>query len=114
MAKTNVVTITQERQFAFPPEILEALEPGDEYLLWQTDDTIVLKKITQTISFDTLFQRIEALGPDSDQPTEAEICDIVNTIRHERAQPCYPKPEDRSSDSASEPDVRLSPHPAPQ
>lgn len=86
MAKTNVVSITQERQFAFPPEILATLEPGDEYLLWQTDDTIVLKKITQPISFDTLFERIEALGPDPDQPTEAEICEIVKTIRHDRAQ----------------------------
>ncbi len=87
MAKTNVVTITQERQFAFPPEILETLEPGDEYLLWQTEDTIVLKKIAQPISFDALFERIEALTPELDQPTEAEICQIVKMIRHERAQP---------------------------
>lgn len=86
MAKTNVVSITQERQFAFPPEILETLEPGDEYLLWQTGDTIVLKKITQPISFDTLFERIEALGPDPDQPTATEICEVVKAIRHERAQ----------------------------
>ncbi|WP_198807631.1 hypothetical protein [Leptolyngbya sp. BL0902] len=86
MTKTNVVSITQARQFAFPPEVLATLEPGDEYLLWQTDDTIVLKKITQPLSFDALFQRIEALGPDPDQPTEAEICAIVKTIRHDRAQ----------------------------
>lgn len=85
MAKTNVVSINQERQFAFPPEILATLGPGDEYLLWQTDDTLVLKKITQPISFDTLFERIEALGPDPDQPTEAEICEIVKTLRHDRA-----------------------------
>jgi hypothetical protein len=33
MIKTDVFSITQEHQFAFPPEILETLEPGDEYLL---------------------------------------------------------------------------------
>jgi hypothetical protein len=86
MAKINFVSITQERQVAFPPEILETLEPGDEYLLWQTDDTIVLKKITQPISFNTLFARIEALGPDPNQPTETEVCEIVKTIRYERAR----------------------------
>jgi hypothetical protein len=86
MAKINFVSITQERQFAFPPEIIETLEPGDEYLLWQTDDTIVLKKITQPIPCDTLFERIEALSPDPNQPIEAEVCEIVKTIRHERVQ----------------------------
>jgi hypothetical protein len=86
MAKTDIISITQSRQFAFPPEILENLEPGDEYLLWQMDDTIVLKKITQTVSLETLFKRIEALDSNSDEPTEAEICEIVKTIRHKRAQ----------------------------
>jgi hypothetical protein len=86
MAKTEVISITQSRQFAFPPEILKTLEPGDEYLLWQSDDTIVLKKITQPVSLDTLFERIEALGSNSDEPTEAEICEIVKNIRHKRDQ----------------------------
>lgn len=84
MAETKVVSITQDRQFAFPPEILATLNPGDEYLVWQTADTILLKKITQPISFDTLFERIEALGPDPDQPSESEICQIVKRVRHER------------------------------
>ena len=84
MAETKVVSITQDLQFAFPPEILATLNPGDEYLVWQTADTILLQKITQPISFDTLFERIEALGPDPDQPTEAEICQIVKRVRHER------------------------------
>jgi hypothetical protein len=86
MAETKVVSITQDRQFAFPPEILETLNPGDEYLVWQTADTILLKKITQPISFDTLFERIESLGPDPDQPSESEICQIVKQVRNERAQ----------------------------
>ena len=64
MTKTHFVTINQERQSAFPPEILETLEPGDKYLLCQTDDMIVLKKITKPVSFDALFERIEALGSD--------------------------------------------------
>jgi hypothetical protein len=84
MAETKVVSITQDRQFAFPPEILATLNPGDEYLVWQTADTILLKKITQPIFFDTLFERIEALGPDPDIPTAAEICQIVKQVRHER------------------------------
>jgi hypothetical protein len=86
MTETRVVSINQDRQFALPPEILETLTPGDEYLVWQTGDTILLKKVSQPISFDTLFERIEALGPDPDQPSEAEICQIVKQIRHERSQ----------------------------
>ncbi|WP_017302192.1 hypothetical protein [Nodosilinea nodulosa] len=86
MAQTKVVSITRDRQFAFPPEILATLNPGDEYLVWQTEDTILLKKIAQPISLDTLLERVEALGPDPDQPSEAEICQIVKDIRHERAK----------------------------
>jgi hypothetical protein len=84
MAETKIVSVTQDRHFAFPPEILETLNLGDEYLVLQTANTILLQKITQPISFNTLFERIEALGPDPDLPTEAEICQIVKQVRHER------------------------------
>ncbi|MBE9140832.1 hypothetical protein IQ254_27145 [Nodosilinea sp. LEGE 07088] len=86
MADTKVVSVNSDRQFAFPPEMLATLNPGDEYLVWQTNDTIVLKKVVQPLSLDTLLQRIEDLGPDPDQPSEAEICQIVKEIRHERAK----------------------------
>lgn len=86
MANTRAVSISGDRQFAFPPEMLATLNSGDEYLVWQTNDTIVLKKVAQPLSLDTLLQRIEDLGPDLDQPSAAEICQIVKEIRHERAK----------------------------
>ena len=34
---------------------------------------------------DDLFQRIDALEPDPDQPSEEEICQMVKEVRHKRA-----------------------------
>ncbi|MGF1523608.1 MAG: hypothetical protein ACFBSF_14925 [Leptolyngbyaceae cyanobacterium] len=86
MANAKVVGVTGDRQFNFPPEILKTLNPGDEYLVWQNEDTILLKRIAQPISLDVLFQRIEENGADPEQPSEAEICQIVKEIRHKRVQ----------------------------
>lgn len=86
MTDSKVIGVTSDRQFSLPPEIRETLNPGDEYLIWQTEDTILLKKIAQPIAFDELFKRIEAIGNDPEQPSEAEICQIVKNIRHQRAQ----------------------------
>ena len=85
MRKTTIVSVTPDRLLEIPPEIQANLTPGDEYLIWQTEDSILFKKVPKPPSLDTLFQRIDALEPDPDEPTESEICQIVKQVRHQQA-----------------------------
>ena len=55
MTVTSVVFVTADRAIALPPEIQATLQPGDKYLVWQTDDTILLKKVQKPIAFKGVF-----------------------------------------------------------
>jgi hypothetical protein len=61
MRKANIVSVTNDRQLELPPELQEQLTPGDDYLIWMTDDTITLQKIQKPYRFDQLQQKIDAL-----------------------------------------------------
>lgn len=80
-----IVSVTPDRLLEIPPEIQAQLTPGDEYLIWQTEDRILFKKVPKPQSLNTLFQQIDTLEPDSDEPTELDICQMVKKIRHQRA-----------------------------
>ncbi len=82
--KTNVtIKVTNERQLSLPLEIQSQLQPGDEYRVIVTENSIVLEKIPQSIDLDEFLQKIEQIEPDPNQPTLEEISDIVKEVRQE-------------------------------
>jgi bifunctional DNA-binding transcriptional regulator/antitoxin component of YhaV-PrlF toxin-antitoxin module len=81
MTQTIVIQVTADGQLTLPPQVQANLQPGDEYILWQEEDTIVLKKIQKTKGLSQLWQRIDELG-DSEQPSLEEITAIVKEVRH--------------------------------
>jgi hypothetical protein len=85
MRTATIISVTPERQLEIPPEIQAQLTPGDEYLIWQTEDTILFKKVQKPLQLNDLFHRVDALEPDPDQPSDDEICQIVKEVRHQRA-----------------------------
>ncbi len=63
--KTNVtIKVTNERQLSLPLEIQSQLQPGDEYRVIVTENSIVLEKIPQSIDLDEFLQKIEQIEPD--------------------------------------------------
>lgn len=49
MRKVTVVSVTGDRQLEIPPEAQAQLHPGDEYMLWATDDQGKRKKTIETL-----------------------------------------------------------------
>ncbi len=86
MRTAKIVSVTPERQLELPPEIQAKLVPGDEYLIWQTEDTILFQKVQKPLQLKELFQRIDAIEPDPDEPSEADICQMVREVRHARSR----------------------------
>lgn len=85
MRTVILVSVTEEGQLELPPEIQAKLHPGDEYMVWETEDTILFKKIKKTLELSDLLQRIEELGADTEQPTLEEISEIVREVRSSRS-----------------------------
>ena len=83
MSLTKLTAVTADRQLELPPDIQATLQPGDEYLIWQTEDTIMFKKIQKPISFAAIRSKVESLGHDPEQPTLEEISQIVREIRQQ-------------------------------
>ena len=82
--ETNLtIKVTNERQLSLPLEIQSQLQPGDEYRVIVTENSIVLEKISQSIDLDEFLQKIEEIKPDPNQPTLEEISDIVKEVRRE-------------------------------
>lgn len=85
MRTAIIVSVTEDRQLELPPEIQAKLNPGDEYMIWESEDSILFKKIQKPLLFSELRRRVEALGPDPDQPTLEEISEMVREVRRQNA-----------------------------
>ncbi len=85
MRRVTIVSITKNRQLELPPEIQAKLNPGDEYMIWETGDSILFKKLQKPLQFSELRRRVEALGPDPAQPTLEEISEMVREVRRQNA-----------------------------
>ena len=48
MTSKTVIQVTANGQLELPPEISSQLQPGDEFLLWQEEDTIILKRVEKS------------------------------------------------------------------
>ncbi len=83
MTQAKVVSVNGQRQIDLPEDILQTLNPGDEYLVWQTGDSILLQKIQKPSAFDALLAKVEALGPDPDQLSMDDITALVKDVRRE-------------------------------
>lgn len=83
MPQTTVVSVTPNRQLELPPEIQATLQPGDEYLMWQTEDTILFKKVQRPTTLTDIRAQVRALGADPEEPTLAELSQIVREVRQQ-------------------------------
>ncbi|MBD1852310.1 hypothetical protein [Leptolyngbya sp. FACHB-711] len=86
MSKTIIISVTADQKLELPSEIQATLKPGDEYAVWQTEDTILIKKIQKPQGFSDLWQRIDDLGHDTEQPAVEEIAEIVKEVRRTMAE----------------------------
>jgi hypothetical protein len=83
MATTPIIAVTNDRAIKLPPEIQANLQPGDEYLVWQTEDTILLKKVQKPLSIADIQAKVKALGSDPDEPTLEELSQIIQEVRQQ-------------------------------
>ncbi len=83
MRPTTLVSVTPDRQLELPPEIQATLQPGDEYLIWQTADTILFKKVQKPETLADIRAKVSALGPDPETPTLEELSQIVREVRQQ-------------------------------
>ncbi len=81
MRPTTLVSVTSDRQLELPPAIQSTLQPGDEYLIWQTEDTILFKRIQKPTTIADIRAKVSSLGPDPEEPTLAELSQIVRDVR---------------------------------
>jgi bifunctional DNA-binding transcriptional regulator/antitoxin component of YhaV-PrlF toxin-antitoxin module len=87
MRQAFVISITSDRQLEIPAEIQETLQPGDEYMIWQSGDTILLQKVQKPLSLSDLRAKVEALGADPEEPTLEELSQIIREIRQQQGNP---------------------------
>jgi hypothetical protein len=86
MRTAIIVSVTPDKQLELPPDIQEKLVPGDEYLIWQTEDSITFKKVNQPVSFEQLKEKIAQLGQDETWMSEEEVCQIVKEVRKQKKE----------------------------
>ncbi len=87
MRQALVISITSDRQLEIPAEIQETLQPGDEYMIWQSGDTILLQKVQKPLSLSDLRAKVEALGADPEELTLEELSQIIREIRQQQGNP---------------------------
>ncbi|MFH7241359.1 MAG: hypothetical protein ACHWZW_00775 [Spirulina sp.] len=86
MTQAKVVSVNDQRQIDLPEDILQTLNPGDEYLVWQTGDSILLQKIQKPSAFEALLAKVDALGPDPDQLSMDALTALVKDVRRQLPQ----------------------------
>lgn len=81
---TTVITILENGQSRLPSEIQEKIKKGDRYRVSIGDNSIILQKLEEPIDIEDWFQRVESLGTDLEQPSLAEISEMVKEMRREK------------------------------
>ncbi|MDB9419169.1 hypothetical protein [Microcystis aeruginosa] len=85
MTKELLIEINREGNIELPPEVQTLLNPGDKYMISLTEDSIILKKVHQDkVNLEQFFERLEAMEPDPNQPTLAEISQMIEEARQIR------------------------------
>ena len=87
MMETKIIAkVTAERKLELPAEIQAKLQPGEEYLISLTEDSITLKKSQKPeVDLNEFFRNLEQMEPDPNQPTLQEISEMVKEARKKKA-----------------------------
>ncbi len=83
MRTAIIVSVTSERQLELPPDFQAQLQPGDEYLVWTTEDSITFKKVCKPERFAELMAKVEAASPDPEEVSLDELSAIVREVRQD-------------------------------
>lgn len=81
MQTTQCTAVTPEGRLELPPEIQATLTPGDEYLIWQTEDSILFKKVKKPLSLADIRNRVNKIGLDPAEPTLEDLSQMVREVR---------------------------------
>ncbi|MFM7788071.1 MAG: hypothetical protein ACKO90_07880 [Microcystis panniformis] len=85
MTKELLIEINREGNIELPPEVQTRLNPGDKYMISLTEDSIILKKVHQDkVNLEQFFERLETMETDPNQPTLAEISQMIKEARQIR------------------------------
>jgi len=90
--QNHLASLTEEQsdELKFTTDIEELqklqtkLKPLDKYEVFVTNNEIVFKKISRSLTWEGLSERIEAVGDDPNQPSLQEISEIVKEVRQSR------------------------------
>jgi bifunctional DNA-binding transcriptional regulator/antitoxin component of YhaV-PrlF toxin-antitoxin module len=83
MRKTTIISVTSDLQLEVPPEIRSKLRAGDEFIIWEEGENIFFQKLQTQKSISDLRSHVQSLEPDPDQPTLAELAEVVREYRQE-------------------------------
>ena len=84
MRKATIVSVTDNLQLEIPPEIQAKLHAGDEFMIWEEGENIFFQKLQKPVSLNDLRSRVHSLGVDPEQPTLADLSELVEEYRHFR------------------------------
>jgi len=83
MKSDITVRVSSEGKLEIPTEIETQLNPGDQYSVIVTGDSIIFQKVAG-FDWEEWERRVEAANPDPDELTMEEICEIVREVRREK------------------------------
>lgn len=83
MRKATIISVTSNLQLEIPPEIQAKLHAGDEFMIWEEGENIFFQKLQKPISLSDIQSRVQSLGVDPEQPTLAELGELVREYRQE-------------------------------
>jgi hypothetical protein len=83
MRKATIVSVTSNLQLEIPPEIQAKLHAGDEFMIWEEGENIFFQKLQKPVSLSDLQSRVQSVGVDPEQPTLAELGELVREYRQE-------------------------------
>ena len=83
MRKATIVSVTDNLQLEIPPEIQAKLHAGDKFMIWEEGENIFFQKLQKPVSLNDLRSRVHSLGVDPEQPTLAELSELVRDYRQE-------------------------------
>jgi bifunctional DNA-binding transcriptional regulator/antitoxin component of YhaV-PrlF toxin-antitoxin module len=97
MTLKTIIKVTADGKLELPPEIRSRLQSGDEFLLWEEKDTIILKKVQNSLVDDSkqqerikgderFFEIADRLAELNkvDPITEEEIQEEIRAYRREK------------------------------
>jgi hypothetical protein len=97
MTLKTIIKITADGKLELPPEMRSRFQSGDEFLLWEEKDTIILKKVQNSLT-DDIKQQEKVKGDDRffeiadrlaelneiEPITEEEISEEIRAYRREK------------------------------